>query len=72
MVEVIPLGRTLEAATLLAPSAMDNGPSGQIMISGALSYDNLNLVNGVDINDTQRQQPRPLYVEDAIQETKVS
>ena len=47
-------------------------PGGTIMISGALSYDNLNLVNGVNVNDTQRQQPRPLFVEDAIQETKVS
>lgn len=71
-VETIPLGRTLEAATLLAPTALDNGPNGQVMIAGALSYDNLNLVNGVNINDTQRQQPRLLYVEDAIQETKVS
>ena len=42
------------------------------MIAGALSYDNLNLVNGVNVNDTQRQQPRTLFVEDAIQETKVS
>ena len=71
-VEVIPLGRTLEAATLLAPTATDNGPGGAIMIAGGLSYDNLNLVNGVNVNDTQRQQPRPLFVEDAIQETKVS
>jgi hypothetical protein len=71
-VERIPLGRTLEAATLLAPTAVDNGPGNAIMISGGLSYDNLNLVNGMNVNDTQRQQPRPLFVEDAIQETKVS
>ncbi len=71
-VEVLPLGRSLDAATLLAPSATRNGPAGNIMISGALSYDNLNLVNGVNINDTQRQQPRTLFIEDAIQETKVS
>ena len=71
-VEVIPLGRGLDAATLLAPTTNDNGPGGAVMIAGALSYDNLNLVNGVNINDTQRQQPRTLFVEDAIQETKVS
>ena len=71
-VEVIPLGRSLDAATLLAPGATNNGPGGNIMISGALSYDNLNLVNGVNINETQRQQPRTLFIEDAIQETKVS
>ncbi len=71
-VEVIPLGRTLDAATVLAPAAVGNGPGGNIMISGALSYDNLNLVNGVNVNENLRQQARPLYVEDAIQETKVS
>lgn len=72
VVEVIPLGRSLAAATLLAPSALDNGPSGNVMISGALSYDNLHLVNGANVNDTQRQQARILFIEDAIQEVKVS
>jgi len=71
-VENIPLGRTLEAATLLAPTANNNGPDGQITVSGGLSYDTLNLVNGVNVNDTQRQTARVLYVEDAVQETKVS
>jgi len=71
-VEVLPLGRSLDTATLLAPGATNNGPGGNIMISGGLSYDNLNLVNGVNINETQRQQPRTLFIEDAIQETKVS
>lgn len=71
-VEVIPIGRTLDAATLLAPAAIDNGPGGNIMISGALSYDNLNLINGVAVNENLRGQARTLFVEDAIQETKVS
>ena len=71
-VENIPWGRTLDAATVLAPAAIGNGPGGNIMISGALSYDNLNLVNGVNVNENLRQQARPLYVEDAVQETKVS
>jgi len=71
-IENIPWGRTLDAATVLAPGAVSNGPGGNIMISGALSYDNLNLVNGVNVNENLRQQARPLYVEDAVQETKVS
>ncbi|HEX8029019.1 MAG TPA: carboxypeptidase regulatory-like domain-containing protein [Vicinamibacterales bacterium] len=71
-VELIPIGRSLEAAALMAPAASDNGPAGNIMISGALSYDNLNLVNGVDVNENLRGQARPLYVEDAVQETSVS
>ncbi|HEY3383131.1 MAG TPA: TonB-dependent receptor [Vicinamibacterales bacterium] len=71
-VEALPLGRSLDSATLFSPAATNNGPGGNIMISGALSYDNLNLVNGVNINETQRQQARTLFIEDAIQETKVS
>lgn len=71
-VELIPIGRTLNAATLLSPGATDNGPGGNIMISGALSYDNLNLINGVAVNENLRGQARTLFVEDAIQETKVS
>lgn len=71
-VELIPVGRTIEAATLMSPAASDNGPGGNIMISGALSYDNLNLVNGVAVNENLRGQAHPLYVEDAVQETKVS
>lgn len=71
-VEVLPIGRSLESAILFSPAASNSGPSGNIMISGALSYDNLNLINGVNVNETQRQQPRALYIEDAIQETKVS
>ncbi len=71
-VELIPIGRTLDAATLLSPGATDNGPGGNIMISGALSYDNLNLINGVAVNENLRGQARTLFVEDAIQETKVS
>ncbi len=72
MIETMPWGRTLDAATVLAPGAVSNGPGGNIMISGALSYDNLNLVNGVNVNENLRQQARPLYVEDAVQETKIS
>jgi len=72
MIEQIPFGRTLDAATVLAPGAIGNGPRGNIMISGALSYDNLNLVNGVNVNENLRQQAQQLYVEDAVQETKVS
>ena len=71
-IDRLPLGRTIEAATVLAPGAIGNGPGGNIMISGALSYDNLNLVNGVNVNENLRQQARPLYIEDAVQETKTS
>ena len=60
------------AAVLLAPGVSGNGPSGNIVIAGALSYEGLYLINGVNVNENLRGQPRTLYVEDAIQETKVS
>jgi outer membrane receptor for ferrienterochelin and colicin len=71
-IDEIPVGRTLEAAVLLAPGVNSNGPSGNIVIAGALSYEGLYLINGVNVNENLRGQPRQLYVEDAIQETKVS
>jgi hypothetical protein len=71
-IETLPIGRTLESAVLLAPSVSGNGPSGNIVIAGALSYEGLYLINGVNVNENLRGQPRTLYVEDAIQETKVS
>jgi len=71
-IETLPIGRTLESAVLLAPGVSGTGPSGNIVISGALSYEGLYLINGVNVNENLRGQPRTLYVEDAIQETKIS
>ena len=71
-IEALPIGRTLEQAVLLAPGVNGNGPSGNIVIAGALSYEGLYLINGVNVNENLRGQPRTLYVEDAIQETKIS
>jgi hypothetical protein len=42
------------------------------MISGALSYENLFLVNGVVVNENLRAQPRNVYIEDGVQEHKIS
>ena len=70
--EQLPIGRTLNDAVLLAPGVNNNGPSGNIVMGGALSYENLFLVNGVNVNENLRGQARLLYIEDAIQETKVS
>lgn len=70
--ELLPIGRTLNSAVLLAPGVTDNGPGGNIMISGAMSYENLFLINGVVVNENLRGQARNVFIEDAIQETKVS
>ena len=70
--ERLPVGRALNDAVLLAPGVAGNGPSGNIMMAGALSFESQYLVNGVVINENLRGQALSLFIEDAIQETKVS
>src|SRR5437762_278354 len=67
----LPIGRTIDDTVLLAPGVTEAGPNDQITISGANSFDNLFLVNGVVVNENLRGQPNPLYIEDAVQETTV-
>ncbi|HYU24245.1 MAG TPA: TonB-dependent receptor, partial [Thermoanaerobaculia bacterium] len=67
----LPVSRTINAITLLAPGVTDAGPNNQITISGAHSFDSVFLVDGVVVNENLRGQPNPLYIEDAIQETTV-
>jgi outer membrane receptor for ferrienterochelin and colicin len=69
--ELPTLNRTVATAALLAPGVNDAGPNKQIIISGAQSFDNLFLVNGVVVNENLRGQPQNLFIEDAIQETTV-
>src|SRR5262249_44529389 len=47
------------------------GLPGQLMIAGGFAYDNLFLLNGVDINDSVFGNPNALFIEEAIQETQV-
>lgn len=70
--EKLPIGRDLGAAVTLAPGVTPTGPSGNIIMSGALSFETQYLVNGVVINENLRGQALNLFIEDAIQETKVS
>jgi hypothetical protein len=72
VLELLPVGRTLNSAVLMAPGVTDNGPGGNIMVSGAMSYENLFLINGVVVNENLRGQARNVFIEDAIQETKIS
>jgi outer membrane receptor for ferrienterochelin and colicin len=78
LLEKLPVARTLQAATLLAPGVNNNGPGGNdrevntsIAISGAPSFENLFLVDGVVTNENIRGQSHQLFIEDAIQETTV-
>jgi hypothetical protein len=69
-IERLPIQRNQLATAQLAPGVTANTLSnGQLQISGGPGYDNLVLVNGVVVTENTRGQMRPMYVEDAIQET---
>ena len=71
-VERLPVQRNQNATAQLAPGVTANTLSnGQLAISGGPGYDNLVIVNGVVVNENTRGQMRPMYVEDAIDETTV-
>lgn len=72
LLQQLPSTRTILGAINLAPSVHATGPSNNITISGAMSFENVFLLNGVQITDNVRGTPFNLFIEDAIQETTVS
>jgi hypothetical protein len=69
---MLPLGRTPFFFAELAPGVSDNTPQqNQVTIGGGLAYDNVFLVDGVDINDNVFGQPNGLFIEEGIQEVQV-
>ena len=70
-VDDLPIARTPNAIANLAPGVTNNGPGNTVQISGAMASDNLIMVNGAVVQDNVRGTTRPLYIEDAIQETTV-
>jgi hypothetical protein len=71
-VSSLPTTRDLHGALLLAPSVHPTGPAGNYSIAGAMSFENLFLLNGATINDNLRGQPHDLYIEDAVLETTIA
>lgn len=76
-VEKLAVSRDLQEAALLTPGVTATGPGSteenpRITIAGAMSFENLFLVNGVVVNENIRGQELPLFIEDAIQETTTS
>ncbi|HSS77339.1 MAG TPA: TonB-dependent receptor [Thermoanaerobaculia bacterium] len=76
LVDQLPAGRTINQIVALSPGVQPNGPSkdsgtglSNITISGAPTYENLFLLNGVVLNENIRGQAFELFIEDAIQET---
>ena len=71
-VNALPVGRTPFAIAELQPGLTDNTPNaGQVTINGSFAYDNIFLIDGVDVNDNLFGYANALYIEDAIQETQV-
>ena len=69
---LLPTGRTPFFIAELAPGLTDNTPnSTQVTVGGGFAYDNVFLMNGVDINDNVLGQPNALFIEDAIEEVQV-
>ncbi|HNX49111.1 MAG TPA: TonB-dependent receptor [Thermoanaerobaculaceae bacterium] len=69
LVDALPVGRNLVAVAALTPGVAATGPGDALSISGAMSYENLYMVNGVVVTDNIRGTPNTLFIEDAIQET---
>jgi len=66
----LPVGRTLQGITQLAPG-VTTGASTRIVMGGSASYENKFLVNGADVNDNYFGTDVGLFIEDAIDETQV-
>lgn len=71
-IEALPTSRTLQGIATLSPGLNENTPNtGQVVINGAFAFDNVFMLNGVDVNDNLYGSPQDLFIEDAIQETQV-
>ncbi|HSL21617.1 MAG TPA: TonB-dependent receptor [Vicinamibacterales bacterium] len=71
-INTLPTGRTPNLIAELAPGLTANTPNaGQVTIAGAFAYDNVFLINGVDVNDNLFGTANAVYIEDAIEQTTV-
>ena len=68
----LPTNRDISSSLLLAPAVHPTGPSGAYSIAGAMSFESLYMVNGVNVSENIRGQAFDLYIEDAIQETNIA
>jgi Carboxypeptidase regulatory-like domain/TonB dependent receptor/TonB-dependent Receptor Plug Domain len=72
LLATLPTARSMLSAVNLSPAVHQTGPSNSYSISGAMSFENLFMVNGVAVQDNVRGDPFTLFIEDAIQETTVT
>jgi hypothetical protein len=71
-VDTLATPRNLQALSTLSPAVTERSPNtNQVVINGAFAFDNIFMINGVDVNDNAFATPQNLFIEDAIQETQV-
>ena len=71
-INLLPMGRTPYLAAELMPGVTTNTPNAnQITISGGFAYDNVFLIDGVDVNDNLLGTSNDLFIEDALGEVQV-
>ncbi|MEE8368170.1 MAG: TonB-dependent receptor, partial [Thermoanaerobaculia bacterium] len=71
-INALPVTGSILSIVNLAPGVHDTGPSAAPSINGAMSFENLFMINGVPNMDNVRGTPLPLFIEDAVQETTVA
>ncbi len=69
-IDALPVGRRPIDIAELSPGVTTNvfNPD-QLTLAGSFGFDNVFMVNGVDINDNILGTPNNLFIEDAVQET---
>jgi outer membrane receptor protein involved in Fe transport len=73
LINKLPVAKTINQAALLVAGVEQNaGASNAVTIAGAVSYENLFMINGVAVMDNVRGTATNLYIEDAVQETTTS
>ena len=71
-IELLSTPRSIQGIAQLSPAVNENSPNNsQLVINGAFAYDNIFMINGVDVNDNLFASPQNLFIEDAIEETQV-
>ena len=71
-IDALATPRTIQGIATLAPNLTERSPNaGQVVINGAFAWDNVFMINGVDVNDNLFATPQNLFIEDAIEETTV-
>ena len=71
-IDALATPRTIQGIATLAPNLTERSPNaGQVVINGAFAWDNVFMINGVDVNDNLFAQPQNLFIEDAIEETTI-